>query len=46
MASGTYGVVRPADISPGDVEIFLHFTTSRDNIGADSYKIRPNRGIT
>jgi hypothetical protein len=34
MASGTYGVVRPADISPGDVEIFLHFTTSRDNIGA------------
>ena len=34
MASGTYGVVRSADISPGDVEIFLHFTTSRDNIGA------------
>jgi hypothetical protein len=33
MASGTYGIVRPADISPDDVEIFYHFTPSRDNIG-------------
>ena len=33
MATGTYGTVRPADISPNDVEIFYHFTPSRDSIG-------------
>lgn len=33
MATGTYGVVRPADITPDDVEIFYHFTPSRDVIG-------------
>lgn len=33
MASGTYGIVRPADITPEDVEIFYHFTPSRDSIG-------------
>jgi len=33
MATGTYGIVRPADISPDDVEIFYHFTPSRDTIG-------------
>lgn len=33
MASGTYGIVRPADINPEDVEIFYHYTPSRDNVG-------------
>ena len=33
MATGTYGIVRPADISPDDVEIFYHYTPSRDKIG-------------
>jgi hypothetical protein len=33
MATGTYGIVRPADISPEDVEIFYHYTPSRDNVG-------------
>lgn len=33
MATGTYGIVRPADVSPDDVEIFYHFTPSRDKIG-------------
>ena len=33
MATGTYGIVRPADISPDDVEIFYHYTPSRDSIG-------------
>jgi hypothetical protein len=28
--SGTYGTIRPADITPSDVEIFMHFTPSRD----------------
>ena len=33
MATGTYGIVRPADISADDVEIFYHFTPSRDSQG-------------
>lgn len=33
MAIGTYGSVRPADVSPNDVEIFLHYSPSRDVIG-------------
>jgi hypothetical protein len=30
MALGTYGTVRPADVSPEDVDIILHYTESRD----------------
>ena len=30
MATGTYGTIRPADVSPEDVEIFYHFTPTRD----------------
>ena len=26
MALGTYGITRPADVSPEDVEIILHYT--------------------
>ena len=33
MATGTYGIVRPADITPDDVEIFYHYTPSRGEIG-------------
>jgi len=33
MANGTYGIVRPADISPDDVEIFYHYTPSRNKVG-------------
>ena len=36
MATGTYGVIRPADITPDDVEIFYHFTPSRDKVGNTS----------
>jgi hypothetical protein len=43
MATGTYGIVRPADISPDDVEIFYHFTPSRDKAGdAGLTKLDPN----
>ena len=31
MALGTYGIKRPADISPADVEIVMIYTPSRDN---------------
>jgi hypothetical protein len=30
MAIGSYGTVRPADVSPEDVEIILNYTPSRD----------------
>ena len=30
MATGTYGTVRPADVSPEDVQIILNYTPSRD----------------
>lgn len=43
MATGTYGIVRPADISPDDVEIFYHYTPSRDKIGnTNLIKLNPN----
>ena len=30
MATGVYGTIRPADVSPEDVEIILNYTPSRD----------------
>lgn len=33
MATGTYGIVRPADVSLDDVEVFMHFSPSRNEIG-------------
>jgi hypothetical protein len=30
MATGTYGTIRPADVSPEDVQIILNYTESRD----------------
>jgi len=43
MANGTYGIVRPADITPDDVEIFYHFSPSRDSIGnVTLLKLDPN----
>jgi hypothetical protein len=30
MSVSTYGIVRPADVSPSDVEIYWSYTTSRD----------------
>lgn len=43
MATGTYGVVRGADVLPSDVEIFVHFTPSRDVVGDTTItKLNPN----
>lgn len=43
MATGTMGIVRAADITPDDVEIFYHYTPSRDSIGNTSLiKLEPN----
>jgi hypothetical protein len=43
MSQGTYGIVRPADITPDDVEVFYHFTPSRDKVGNTALiKLDPN----
>lgn len=39
FATGTYGVVRPADISPNDVDIFIHYTPTRNNKGGNIVKV-------
>ena len=39
MATGTYGIVRPADVSPDDVEIFYTYTPSRDKLSTDLIKL-------
>jgi hypothetical protein len=33
MATGSYGTVRPADVSLDDIDVFLHFTSSRNQVG-------------
>jgi hypothetical protein len=33
MATGVYGTVRSADVSPNDMEIFYHYTPSRTSTG-------------
>ena len=30
MALGAYGIKRPADVLPDDVQIIVHYTPSRD----------------
>lgn len=41
--SGTYGIIRPSDVLPSDVEIFYHYTPSRDAIGnSELIKLDPN----
>jgi hypothetical protein len=42
MATGTYGIVRPADVTPDDVEIFYTFTPSRDRQGSPLTKLDSN----
>jgi hypothetical protein len=39
MASGTYGIVRPADILPNDVEIFYSYSPTRDTQGTALQKL-------
>jgi hypothetical protein len=39
MATGTYGIVRPADISADDVDIFIHYTPNRNTQGGIITKV-------
>ncbi len=38
MATGSYGTIRPADVSPDDVDIILNYTPSRDD--TDNFVLR------
>jgi len=31
MATGSYGIIRPSDVSPEDVEIFFHYVSDRNS---------------
>lgn len=43
MATGTYGIVRPADILPTDVEIFYSYSPNRDSLGDNKlFPLDPN----
>jgi len=33
MATGNYGIIRSADVSPDDMDVFYHYTPSRDDVG-------------
>ena len=33
MATGVYGTVRPADVSPNDMEVYYHYSPSRSTTG-------------
>jgi hypothetical protein len=43
MATGNYGTVRPADVSPQDVEMWYQYTPSRDEVGGDLTKLDPTQ---
>ena len=38
MAIGSYGTVRPSDVSPADVEIFFHYVTGRTSNSPVQFK--------
>ena len=38
MAIGSYGTVRPSDVSPADVEIFFHYVTGRTSNAPVQFK--------
>lgn len=39
MATGTYGIVRPADVNPTDVEIFVFYSPNRNSANTRIFKL-------
>jgi hypothetical protein len=39
MATGTYGIVRPADVNPTDVEIFVFYSPNRNSVNTRIFKL-------
>jgi hypothetical protein len=42
MATGTYGIVRPADVLPEDVQIFYSYSATREAQGTPLQELNPN----
>ena len=38
MAVGSYGTIRPADVSPSDVEIYFHYVSDRSATSPVNFK--------
>jgi hypothetical protein len=43
MATGNYGTIRPADVSPSDVEMWYQYTPNRDQVGDELVRLDPNQ---
>ena len=41
MAIGTYGNVRPADVSPSDMEIYYTFAPDRETLSTETFSLNP-----
>ena len=41
MATGTYGNIRPADVSPNDMEIYYTFAPNRETLATETYSLNP-----
>ena len=37
MATGNYGIKRPADVSPNDIDMYVHYAPSRDSNFTNSF---------
>jgi hypothetical protein len=47
MAVGSYGIIRPADVSPSDVDIFYHFVADRTSTAEVTLKkLNPEEVLT
>ena len=46
MATGNYGTIRLADVSPADVEIIVHYTAARDQTENFTLFTIPNSNLT
>ena len=47
MATGNYGIKRPADVSPADIDMYIHYTPSRDSNFTNSFtKVNASEFLT
>tara|TARA_R110000787_G_scaffold26829_4_gene74840 strand:+ start:1021 stop:1911 length:891 start_codon:yes stop_codon:yes gene_type:complete len=47
MATGNYGIKRPADVSPNDIDMYVHYAPSRDSNFTNTFtKLNANEFLT
>ena len=46
MAIGTYGNIRPADVSPDDMDVFYTFAPDRETESNETFRLNPTDIIT